>query len=166
MKGWMDWADIEGAHWWRVCVAAGWISHPCLFSFAISNDAQRIEAVSVLSWNVAEHRAFLCSRAFRWFAVAAEAVATVRGKAGWGGGVVVGVMDIFVWCGHWDEKTVGELLLPASLCVKTALSRFHLISRKRMWSYTCIQSVHWKHGQWPICALQASSKYFCCFLLL
>lgn len=115
--------------------------------------------VSVLSWNVAEHRAFLCSRGFRWFAVTAEAAGS--GKAGWGVGV--GVMDIFVWCGRWDEKTVGELLLPASLCVKSALCSFHLISSKRMWSCTCMKSAPWKRGRWPICALQTSSKCFRCF---
>lgn len=39
---------------------------PLPFSFAISTDAKRIEAeFSVLSGNVAEHHAFLCSRAFR-----------------------------------------------------------------------------------------------------
>lgn len=80
----MDLDEIEGTHWWRVCVAAGWISHPCLFSFAISTDAKRIEAVSALSWNVAEHHVFLCSRAFRLFAAADETAATGSEEAEWG----------------------------------------------------------------------------------
>lgn len=154
----MDLDEIEGTRWWRVCVAAGWISHPCLFSFAISTDAKRIKAVSALSWNVAEHHVFLCSRAFRLFAVADEAAAAGSEEAEWGGDVGVGWERVW-WISLFDvsaemkKKAVREHLLSASLCVESALCCVHLISRNGVWDCTCIECVNpGKCAHWPICA--------------
>lgn len=152
----MDLDEMEGTHWWRVCVAAGWISHPCLFSFAISTDAKRIEAVSALSWNVAEHHVFLCSRAFRLFAVADEAAATGSEEAEWGGGcgggVGAGVMDIFVWCERAEmkkKKQSGSIFFQL-----LSASNLHFVAF--FWSAESVCEIARvnpeKCAHWPICA--------------
>lgn len=111
IKGWMDRADIEGTHWWRVCVAAGWISHPCLYSFAISTDAKRIEAESpcfLETWQSIT----LFSALVVFDDLLSPPKLLVRGKREGGG-----VMDILVWCGHWDEKNSrGASSSSVSLC--------------------------------------------------
>lgn len=102
----MDLDEIDCTHWWRVCVAAGWISHPCLFSFAISTDAKRIEAESprfLETWQ--SIMPFSALVLFDYSLLPMKPQPLVRGKVEWGGdgevgvrrGVVgAGVMDIFV----------------------------------------------------------------------
>lgn len=169
----MDLDEIEGTHWWRVCVAAGWISHPCLFSFAISTDAKRIEAVSALSWNVAEHHVVLCSRAFRLFAVADEAAATgleEGGVGGCGGRVGVGVMDIFVWCERWDEKKNSQGASSFSFSLRRICTLLHSFDQQK----PCVRlHVHRICESGKVCSLahlcfckQAARTFVGFFLLL
>lgn len=122
--------------------------------------------VSMLSSNVAEHHAFLCSRGFRWFAV--TAIATGLGKAGWGVGA--GVMDIFVWCGRWDEKTVGELLLPASLSLCQICTLLLSFDQQKMLVKLHVHEICPLKG-WPLAHLCFANKqqvlllcFYCCNL--
>lgn len=164
IKGGMERADIEGTHWWRVCVAAGWISHPCLFSFAISTDAKRIEAESpcfLETWP--SITLFSALVVFDDLLSSPKLLVggTRVGGGGGGGGGCDGYLCL-MWPLRWKNSR-GASSSSVSLCVKSALCCSHLISRKCMWSCTCMKSVPWKGGHWPICALRTSSKYFCCF---
>lgn len=155
----MDLDEIEGTCWWRVCVAAGWISHPCLFhlpSALMQRESRQSSPCFPEMWQ--SIMLFSALVLFDDLLSPMKPQPLVRrGQSGGWGWVGASVMDIFVWCERWDENPVGEHLLSASLCVKAALCCFHLISRTHVRDGMCIKSVPGKCGHWPICALQTSS---------